>query len=327
MTRGKFNNPKKTSKSKSAYDLEPSRESVTKDKVEWRRQLIIAFIGAGAIIIAAIIEYKKSAPNEPTPMFSLVPPINTHSVTPPPSSGTTRTSPKTGMTSIRIPEGEFRMGTGNGYLEEGPVHTVFLSEFWIDQTEVTNKMYSLCVAESVCSEPSRRNSNTRLVYYGNSEFDDYPITYIDWHMAQTYCEWLEGNLPTEAQWEKTARGTDQLMYPWGNEQPNRDFLNYSRNENDTTKVGTYDKNISPYGAMDMAGNVMEWTADWYSETYYSNSPTVDPQGPSYGKLKVLRGGSWFKFSDFARTTYRVRMNPFDSNSKTFDIGFRCAYPP
>ena len=236
--------------------------------------------------------------------------------------GSTMISNKDGMTLLYVPAGKFTMGSDNGEPDEKPVHKVALDAFWIDQTEVTNKMYGLCVAADACKEPTNTSSSTHSSYYGNSDFDTYPVIYVDWNMAKTYCEWAGRRLPTEAEWEEAARGTDGRIHPWGNSAPNDNLLNYNGTIGDTTAIGKYPNGASPYGALDMAGNVDEWVADWYSNTYYQNSPSANPPGPDSGLYRVLRGGSWiFIYSGADRSSSRIWSSP--ANSVNID-GFRCA---
>jgi serine/threonine-protein kinase len=185
------------------------------------------------------------------------------------------------------------MGSSYGESNERPVHSVYLDAFWIDQTEVTNAMYVKCVQDTACEVPSSTKSSTRDSYYGNPEFDNYPVINVSWDDAKTYCAWAGRRLPTEAEWEKAARGTDEHKYPWGNNQPNSNLLN--NNMNDTTEVGKYPNGASPYDALDMAGNVWEWVEDWQRDTYYANSPTSNPLGPDSGVYRGLRGGSWYVY--------------------------------
>ena len=242
--------------------------------------------------------------------------------------GSTMTG-KDGMTLLYVPVGEFTMGSDNGQSDERPVHTVYLDAFWIDQTEVTNKMYSLCVNTGLCKEPTSKKSRTHSSYYGNADFDNYPVIYVTWNMAKTYCEWVDRRLPTEAEWEKSARGDDERDYPWGSEYPipgtflEMNFFGLESNARDTTEVGKYPNGASPYGALDMAGNVLNWVNDWYSDTYYASSPTSNPLGPDLGQYHVLRGGSWnYTFNSSFRSAYRgVRLIP--SSAESF-VGFRCA---
>ncbi len=199
---------------------------------------------------------------------------------PPPTPISTMISEKDGMNLIYVPAGNFLMGSTdsdpNAQAEEKPQHTVYLDSFWIDQTDVTNAMYAKCVSAGLCKRPFDVSSATRSSYYGNSQFDNYPVINVSWNMANTYCQWVGSQLPTEAQWEKAARGMDGRVYPWGNNTPNTDLLNYNNKVGDTTEVGKYPNGASPYGAFDMAGDVWQWTADWFNPTYYQSSPSSNP---------------------------------------------------
>ena len=227
-----------------------------------------------------------------------------------------------GMPLLIVPAGEFTMGSENGEDAEKPVHKVYLDAFWIDKTEVTNKMYSLCVEDEVCEEPTDKSSHIRSSYYGNAKYDNFPVIYVDWIKAKTYCESVDRRLPTEAEWEKAARGPDGYMYPWGNSAPNDSLLNYNnKTTGDTTEVGIFPNGASPYGAMDMSGNVWEWVADWYSATYYASLPKSNPSGPDSGQFRSLRSGSWFWDEYYARSAFR---NKSDPTGEDLNIGFRCA---
>ena len=236
---------------------------------------------------------------------------------------TTTATGKDGMTLLYVPAGKFTMGSET-YDDEKPIHDLTLDAFWIDKTEVTNGMYAKCVAAGVCNPPSSTKSYSRDSYYGNSEFDNFPMIYVDSNMAKTYCEWADRRLPTEAEWEKAARGTNGRTYPWGNNAPNNTLLNYNNEVGDTTEVGKYPEGASPYGALDMAGNVWEWVADWYSETYYASSPTSNPLGPDSGQYRVLRGGSWHNYDGYVRSAVR---NGYDPTVTNDFIGFRCSRSP
>jgi len=229
-------------------------------------------------------------------------------------------SEKDGMKLLHVPAGKFTMGSENGDDNERPIHEVFLDPFWIDQTEVTNGMYALCVNPGKCKPPGSNESLTRHGYYDDVQYKEYPVIFVDWNRAKTYCEWAGRRLPTEAEWEKAARGTDAFVYPWGNTMPNKDLLNYNDFIGDTTKVGMYPNGASPYGALDMAGNVWEWVNDWFAPDYYKNSPATNPPGPSTGRTHVLRGGSWNLNEDLVRSTFRGT-HPSEPN---LGIGFRCA---
>ena len=227
--------------------------------------------------------------------------------------------PADGMVMLDVPAGEFEMGSTEGRSDEQPVHTVVLDGFWIDRTEVTNDQYRRCVEAGVCEPLARNGSRTRDSYYDDSAYDDYPVIYVSWRQATDYCAWAGGRLPTEAEWEYAARGSDGRTYPWGSDAPDCDKANYSGCVGDTTAVGSCPAGISWCGALDMAGNVWEWVADWYGN--YPSGRQVNPTGPSSGEYRVLRGGSWLLVPGFVRGANRRRIHPDDSNAHS---GFRCA---
>jgi formylglycine-generating enzyme required for sulfatase activity len=226
---------------------------------------------------------------------------------------------KDGMTLLYVPAGEFTMGSDNGRANEKPVHKVTLDAFWIDQTEVTNKMYALCVEAEVCWQPINESSYSHTSYYGNGDYDNFPVVYVDWNMAKAYCEWAERRLPTEAEWEKAARGDNARIYPWGNEAPNDSLLNYNSTVGDTTEVGKYPTGASPYGALDMLGNVDEWVSSLYQPYPYINN--VKHEDLIASGERVIRGGAWTNHADQIRSSIRVGVFSFGSG---FGSGFRCA---
>ena len=256
-----------------------------------------------------------------TPTRTFTPTITT---TPTQGIGSTQISPVDGMKQVYVPAGEFRMGS-NKNNDEQPIHLVYLDAYWIDQTEVTNAMYIQCVAAGACDPPDHTRSDNRRSYYGDVTYDDYPVIYVSWYDAQAYCAWVERRLPTEAEWEKAARGMDGRTYPWG-EEISCEKANYAycTDDNDTTAVGNYLAGASLYGALDMAGNVAEWVADWYSSSYYASAPYDNPQGPTSGESRILRGGSWNHVSRQVCSAYRDYAK---QKRSLFVIGFRCALSP
>lgn len=236
--------------------------------------------------------------------------------------------------AVFVPAGEFLMGSAADDADaddnEKPQHTVYLDAFWIDRVEVTNAMYARCVKAKACAPPLQDTSERRKRYYGNPEYANYPVIYVSWEAAQAYCQWAGGRLPTEAEWEKAARGIDGRQYPWGDEPLNCTHSNSGIRGccvGDTTAVGSYPSGASPYGALDMAGNVYEWVADWYDREYYSRSPARNPAGPAAGEKRVIRGGSW----GFWDRCWDTPQDVVRSDSRTWsfvdnsNLGFRCAY--
>jgi len=227
---------------------------------------------------------------------------------------------KDGMVMVYVPDGKFEMGSIEGDADEQPVHTVALEDFWFDKTEVTTSQYASCVADGTCSPSPVSDSRTRDSYYGNSQFDDYPVISVSWHRADAYCKWAGGRLPTEAEWEYAARGPDGHIYPWGNDPPDDTVANYYQNVGDTTEVGSYPDGASWVGALNMAGNIREWVDDWYD-----GYPGATYQSDRFGTAaKVLRGGSWLIGEQYVRATNRGYGDP---RSYTDTVGFRCVVEP
>jgi formylglycine-generating enzyme required for sulfatase activity/predicted Ser/Thr protein kinase len=239
-----------------------------------------------------------------------------------PKAGDTQTRAKDGMIMVYVPAGEFLMGStdadSSAADDEKPQHTVTLDAFWIDRTEVTNAQYRRCVEAGACQEPG---------CWDNDAYNapDQPVVCVSRDDAQAYAAWVGGRLPTEAEWEKAARGSDGRVYPWGNEAPDCKRANYWGKDGScvghTAVVGSYPTGASPYGALDMAGNVWEWVNDWYDSDYYANSPTNNPKGPDSGDFKVLRGGSWDGTPIDVRAAHRSVGSPSGRNDL---VGFRCA---
>jgi formylglycine-generating enzyme required for sulfatase activity len=263
----------------------------------------------------------------PTPTLTPLPTIE---------PGTVQVSDYDGMNLRYVPAGEFMMGNTFddalaacspfrpdcvllGLENETPPHSIKLNAFWIDETEVTNGKYALCVAENACQPPLKTRSRSHALYYGNPAYIDYPVIYVSWQDAAAYCAWAGRALPTEAQWEKAARGTEQRIYPWGAHAPNASRLNYNLSIGDVAKVGNYPLGASPYGVLDLGGNVWEWVNDWYAANYYTNSPASNPSGPILGQYRVTRGGAWDGV--VVRASERAT-NPPTTQSDV--LGFRCA---
>jgi formylglycine-generating enzyme len=229
-----------------------------------------------------------------------------------------------GSVLVQIPAGEFSMGSEAGFPAERPVHRTAVESYWISKYLITNTQYEQFVRSTGHRVPflddpraaiDNWDAQQRMYPEGHAR---HPVVLVSWHDAVAYCAWAGGRLPTEAGWERAARGgLEGKLYPWGNEiDPSR--ANYD-NRNGTTVVGSYAPN--DYGLYDVAGNVWEWVADWYDPKYYQSSPPTNPQGPTHGTTRVLRGGAWLLFPQFCRVAYRFREGPdFRFNL----IGFRLA---
>ncbi|KXK12429.1 MAG: serine/threonine protein kinase [Chloroflexi bacterium OLB14] len=256
------------------------------------------------------------------------------------TAGEERLSSADGMSEIYIPEGTFRMGAMDTEEErdEVPSHNVTLKAFWIDKFEVTNGMYFNCVKAGACEPPQYLKSETRDSYFGNAEFNDFPVVYVTSYQAELYCKWAGRRLPTEAEWERAARGDDFRTYPWGDDRPDSSRGNFNFIVGDTTRVGSYPAGASPFGVLDMAGNVAEWVADYYDANYYAQNVTVNPTGPgarSQYFQRVVRGGTFQDAYKDIRVANRASVrgsNPSAQDQFSADylgdvspkIGFRCA---
>jgi formylglycine-generating enzyme required for sulfatase activity len=319
-----------------------------------KRRLILSLIGIVTVVLTIFVPLRASTPSD-------------H------AEGTrTRVRKQDGMTMILIPEGEFEMGSGffesfvftNGRLftfpDQRPKHKVYLEAYWIDQTEVTVGMFKKFVTETGHKTTAEREGWAKPWTAGPKEGEwpavagtdwlhprgpgstaegDHPVVQVSWEDAAAYCRWVGGRLPTEAEWEKAARGTDGRRFPWGDKFNGR-LLNYCdsgcpverwRDEkyNDgyayTAPVGSYPDGLSPYGVLDMAGNVWEWVYDWYDKGYYKDSPYRNPMGPTSGSVKAQRGGSWYDGEPEGWVNCLVRhQNP--PADRYEDVGFRCVVP-
>jgi formylglycine-generating enzyme required for sulfatase activity len=274
-----------------------------------------------------------------------------------PSLGDTRVRTSDGMRMVYVPEGKFKMGsnyeetaygrklckeyygkdwpavcTVANFGDETPAHDVSLSSYWIDQTEVTNGQYQTCEQGGACTPPTDTSSYYYPAYYGNPEFADYPVSWVTRDQASDYCSWAGARLPTEAEWEYAARGPESWLFPWGDTfdgtRLNYCDVNCDAGPNDptvddgyadTAPVGSFPSGASWVGALDMAGNVREWVADWYGP--YTADPQVNPTGPANGEATVPHGGSWLDLPFLIRSANRGGDPPDYSRH---NVGFRCA---
>jgi formylglycine-generating enzyme required for sulfatase activity len=287
-------------------------------------------------------------------------------------SVSTKISTKDDMVQIYIPAGEFLMGSTNAdidevmktcpscqrewFKDEMPQHKVYLDAYWIDQTEVTNAMFAQFVAETNYQTYAEKvgsgivfqmfSRDWKMIQGANwrhprgpntdlNSLENHPVVQMSGNDSEAYCAWAGRRLPTEAEWEKAARGTDGRTYPWGNQAPAGNLLNFGdRNLNGngsdnleddgytfTAPVGSYPDGASPYGVLDMAGNVGERVSDWYGVDYYASSPKSNPTGLSSGEYHVLRGGSWSRMARYVRTAARYK---YLQKNRSNGLGFRCA---
>ena len=202
------------------------------------------------------------------------------------------------------------------FVDEGPVREVTLDAFWIDKLEVSNDDYRRCVEEGGCDLPAL------LEFYNHPDFSDHPVVYVSWYQAERYCHWAGGSLPTEAQWEKTARGEDGRIFPWGDDLSCGKANLKGCTQGLTMPGGSFPDGASPYGVLDLAGNAAEWTADWYDADGYNPGDLDNPIGAVEGELKTARGGSWKNPFSGGRVTNRTANYPEIFSS---GVGFRCVY--
>lgn len=220
---------------------------------------------------------------------------------------------------VLVPAGKFTMGSSTGDVDEQPAHQVYIDAFSMDKYEVTVGQYAAFLQAEGMDPPLDWKVMNQPAYQKR------PVVSVDWADAAAYCKWAGKRLPTEAEWEKAARGTDGRLYPWGNDPPTPRHAKYgktgSHNHTTLAPVGTLEDGKSPYGIYDMAGSVWEWVSDWYDSDYYKSSPSQNPMGPSSGESKVLRGGSWGSDPQHLRSALRYYHR---SGHRHKDYGFRCA---
>jgi formylglycine-generating enzyme required for sulfatase activity len=222
---------------------------------------------------------------------------------------------------VVVPAGEFMMGSPTGDSDEQPAHKVYVDAFSMDVYEVTVGQYAAFLQAKGIDQPSDWKTMNQPAHQKR------PVANVDSTDASAYCKWVGKRLPTEAEWEKAARGTDGRLYPWGNDPPTPLHANFGKtdwnNHGVLAPIGTFEDGKSPYGIYDMAGNVWEWVSDWYDYNYYKTSPSQNPTGPSSGGTKVIRGGAWNSNPRAMRSANRSLISPTDQGLD----GFRCAKTP
>jgi eukaryotic-like serine/threonine-protein kinase len=307
---------------------------------------------SGAIVTATLISPVPITPIvtsavQPTPTQPANIPLPATTIASAPTCteiGQTWLSPVDGVSLVCIPAGEFLMGAAandpQARDDEKPQHRVYLAAFWMDRTEVTNVNFARCMADGACRpQVYELSAMTYTPYAAHPDYQEFPALLYEADVAAAYCQWAGRRLPTEAEWEKAARGTDERSYPWGNDLDCTKANYYEckpparpadvaapRCGNSahcpTTRVDDYLAGVSPYGVLNLAGNVWEWVADWYAPDYYANSPSSNPTGPAEGDAKVRRGGGSKSLPQELRVTSRAG----DSHYHYFDgqMGFRCA---
>jgi eukaryotic-like serine/threonine-protein kinase len=296
--------------------------------------LFLSACGAGADAEPTAIPLATAAPTAVPVAVATEKPVQNAQV------GDERVSPVDGMPQVFIPTGSFQMGglDQDAKDNEKPARPVTISAFWMDKLEVTNAMYGLCVQAGVCQLPRELGSSTRPSYFANADFSDYPVIFVSWEDAKTYCSWAGRRLPTEAEWEYAGRGTDFRRYPWGDQSPTNNLANYDYDVRDTSRVGSYPAGASAFGVLDMSGNVWEWVSDFYNDSYYEGGPSQNPTGPAtasvHGLRRSIRGGSWQdSYKDVRVSNRGFSIAPdltADSKSEKYKgeannrIGFRCA---
>lgn len=221
---------------------------------------------------------------------------------------------------VVVPPGAFIMGSDDGSFDEKPARQVVIDGFFIQRYEVTLHDYMTFVETTSHRSPLTVRDNAIRPHFNHP---NNPAVYVSWHDAEVYCRWIGARLPSEAEWEKAARGIRGRKWPWGDSpgESNANFIGEDDLYRYPAPVGTFQRDVSPYGVYDMAGNAREWVADWYDERYYRSAPDENPTGPADGEVKVLRGGSWNDSDILGRSAGRLKMFP---EYRDVSIGFRCA---
>lgn len=324
-----------------------------------RRSLLgLAIIGLLIVVIAAFLVLTNleqpeqvSGPAATSTLQSAViaaltqlapTPTDTPEPTIPPTPSPQPLLTETGSRMIFIPGGTFEIGEDSSEEnDEKPARLVTLDSFYIDETEVTNAAYAQCVAAEACPRPARAGATYYLTYFGDPNFDDYPVINVSWYSADAFCAWRGARLPSEAEWEFAAAydaaERRERRYPWGDtfdgtilnfcdvncQRDDRGF-EWDDGFRDTAPVGSYPDGRSPMGVYDMLGNVTEWVGDWYDFRAYRDIADTNPRGPVEGEFKVMRGGSWFTPPGNLGTFIRDNLDP---NAAQATVGFRCAMLP
>jgi len=274
----------------------------------------------------AVTSTTENAQTNPKQTLSSTPTIDPNMPPPCTAIGQKWVSSVDGMELVCVPAGAFFMGANDeihyAAPDEKPYHHVTLSAYWIDEYEVSNAQYAKCVKDGACTMPGQTKSVLHSDYYYSVSFQNFPVESINWNQAKAYCEWAKRQLPTEAQWERAARGDNGAYYPWGNADGSCDKVNFKGcGGQDSIAVDNNPKGISPYGAFNMSGNVQEWVNDWEDPTYYQNSlDAVDPQGPYTGSDHIMRGGSFGMTLDHV---YAFSKKTATAGFFDFNTGFRC----
>jgi formylglycine-generating enzyme required for sulfatase activity len=261
-----------------------------------RRRLLKSFAkGLAVAIIFGIASYFYFANREPS----------------------NETTGKDGAPAVLIPSGNFTMGDD----EEAPLREIYVDAFYLDKYEVTTLRYAKFLHATGSAKPPEGWEEVNLESMGNV-----PVVGVDWRDADAYCRWAGKRLPTEAEWEKGARGTDGREYPWGNDAPTVARANFGKSaassyQGGLSAVGKHEAGKSPYDAQDLAGNASEWVADWFAESF-ERGDVRNPKGPETGTGKVIRGGGWYDPGDKIKSTKRYHARP---TTRGEDIGFRCAH--
>jgi formylglycine-generating enzyme required for sulfatase activity len=284
---------------------------------------------AGLLGVVVIFYWSRGIPVKPMPVIPSILPTQE------PVAEATTVWEKDSSVMVHVPAGDFFMGSRDSDAsadgDEKPMHSVYLDGFWIDKYEVTSEQFARFLNEEGNQEEEGvswvnvEDEGSNIVYKSGqyrprSGYEDHPVTYVSWYGAQSYCQWAGKRLPTEAEWEKAARGTDGKIWPWGNDWDEDKVNSREAGPGHTTGVGSYPDGVSPYNCMDMAGNAWEWVADRYQGDYYQAAPDHNPRGPDQGVSRVVRGGSWALSQRLTRCAGRFEFIPWVRRD---DLGFRC----